>query len=68
MQKYNLNVKEAAEYLNVSPHSIRKWISQKRLPFVKLGDRVIFRRTDLEDYLELNLVKPQGNWETRSRC
>jgi excisionase family DNA binding protein len=65
MQKCNLNVKETSEYLNVSLHTIRKWVSQKRIPFVKLGDRIIFKLSDLEDHLENNLVKPQAHCENR---
>lgn len=55
--KPNLNEDEAADFLNVSKHALRKWRAQRKLAFAKLGDRVIFRRCDLEKFLELNMVK-----------
>jgi excisionase family DNA binding protein len=57
-------VEEAATYLNISKHTVRKWRSQGRLPYIPLGDRILFRRADLDELVEQNLVqaryKPGG--------
>lgn len=42
-----LNVKEAAKMLTVSPSAIRRWIIQRRIPFVKIGALVRFKEEDL---------------------
>ncbi len=43
-----LTVKEAADTLAVSEAAIRKWLSQRRLPSVKLGRLTRLRREDVE--------------------
>lgn len=52
-----LDIKEAAEFLNVSPNALYSWVSQRRIPFVKLGRRVEFDLKDLEDWIEYHKVK-----------
>jgi excisionase family DNA binding protein len=43
-----LSVKQAAEMLSCSQVAIRRWVSQKRLPCVKVGRLTRLRLTDLE--------------------
>ncbi|MCD6318917.1 helix-turn-helix domain-containing protein [Candidatus Aerophobetes bacterium] len=52
-----LDIKEAAEFLNVSPNTLYSWVSQRRIPFVKLGRRVEFDLEDLQDWIEHHKVK-----------
>lgn len=42
-----LNVQEASKILNASPNTIRKWVQQRRIPFVKIGTLVRFKEEDL---------------------
>jgi excisionase family DNA binding protein len=49
-----LNVKEGAEVLNVSEHTLRQWIHQRRVPVVKLGKAVRFDPEDLQKFIEEN--------------
>lgn len=50
-----VNETQAAEFLNVSVHTLRSWRRQTRGPaFVKLGTRVVYRRSAIDDFLELN--------------
>jgi excisionase family DNA binding protein len=44
-----LNVDEAASYLRLSTNCIRSWVHKGRVPFIKLGRRVVFRRSDLDN-------------------
>ncbi len=46
-----LTVEQAAEYLNITDHFVRRLIRERRIPFLKVGRLVRLRRTDLEDYL-----------------
>jgi excisionase family DNA binding protein len=43
-----LTVPEAAELLRLKPSTIRAWICQRKIPFVKLGRLVRIRRSDVE--------------------
>lgn len=49
-----LNEKEAAEFLDVAPGTLSVWRSTGRykIPFIKVGHLVRYRRTDLECWLE----------------
>jgi excisionase family DNA binding protein len=51
-----LNVRECARELNVSPHTIRAWAYQRRLPVVRLGRKVLFRKEDIEAFIKRNVV------------
>ena len=46
-----LTVEQAAEYLNITDHFVRRLIRERRIPFLKVGRLVRLRRADLEDYL-----------------
>jgi len=42
-----LNVKEVSERWNISPWTVRAWVSQRRIPHVKLGGKAV--RFDIKD-------------------
>jgi len=55
-----LTVKEVAELLGLAPGSVYHWISQNRLPCVRLSPRCVrFRRKDLEALIE-RMSAPSG--------
>jgi excisionase family DNA binding protein len=47
-----LDVNQAAGYLGVSPSFIRRLAYERRLVHYKVGSKVRFRRTDLEQFIE----------------
>ena len=51
MKQNLLTIKEAAEYLRISIPGIYRLTSQKRIPFIKLGQRVLFDLQDLVIWL-----------------
>ncbi len=54
-----IGVQEAALLLALSPHTIRSWVSQGRIPFLKVGRRCLFSLSDLEGWIEAHRVKPR---------
>jgi len=46
-------IETAARYLNVSPQRLRKQVAQLQIPFHQedKGCRVLFRRSDLDDWM-----------------
>lgn len=42
-----LTAAETAKVLRVSPRSVRRWIADGALPVVRLGRKVLIRRSDL---------------------
>jgi excisionase family DNA binding protein len=57
-----LSLVEGAKELNLSIHTLRAWTYQKKIPFVRLGRRILLRREDLENLVKKNLIeaKSQG--------
>ncbi len=47
-----LTVNEAADLLRISPHTLRCWVMERKIVFVRVGGRVLFRREDLERLIE----------------
>lgn len=44
---------QAAEYLSITPRTIRLWRNRRSLPFIKITNKCIrFRRRDIEAWLE----------------
>lgn len=52
-----VNIQQAARGMGVSPHTIRAWLYQGKLSYVKLGRRVLLRSEDLEAFIKKNVVE-----------
>ncbi|MBM3811276.1 MAG: helix-turn-helix domain-containing protein [Acidimicrobiia bacterium] len=50
-----MTVEETAAYLRLGPWTIRHWVCQKKIPYVRLGRSVRFRRKDMERFVTQNL-------------
>ncbi len=59
-----VTVADAAKRLCVSVASLRRWVSMRRMPYVKIGRRVLFNPTDLEDFIKSCTVQP---WKPKGR-
>ena len=51
-----LSVSQLAEILGLKQITIYEWVHQRKIPFVKLGKRVLFRKQDIENFIESNRV------------
>lgn len=56
-----LNVDQSAEFLNIRPSTIRAWILNRKIRFVKIGRRVQIRRSDLEQMIIACTVPAESN-------
>jgi len=57
-KKRFLNKQELAIFLGISKFTIDAWVSQRRVPFVKMGKRVLFDIEDIEKWINQNKVAP----------
>ena len=55
-----LDGNEAAEFLHVSIHTIRSWSWKRKLPAVRLGRKLLFRREDLENFIKRNVIEAKA--------
>ena len=51
----------AAAYLGCTPHTLRVWVSQRRIPHIKVGRLTRFLKEDLDVWLENNKVPAGAN-------
>ncbi len=54
-----IHVKGAAKLLCMSVHALRKRIANREVPFVRIGRRIYFDRSDLRDWIEDRKVPPE---------
>ena len=52
-----LSLVEAAPILGVSPHTLRAWTRERRIPFYRNGRRIVFAVPDLERFLADNRIE-----------
>jgi len=55
-----LGVREAAIYLGATIWAVRSLAWERRLPFIRLGHRLLFDRQDLDRYIERSKVSALG--------
>lgn len=47
-----MNIRQASEYLGVSPDTLYKYVSEEKIPAFKLGNRWKFKKTILDSWME----------------
>ena len=57
-EKRLLNKCQLAEYLGLKVYTIDSWVSQRRVPFIKLGKCVRFDPDEIELWLKERKVEP----------
>jgi excisionase family DNA binding protein len=53
-------VTEAAQYINMSAHTVYTMVSQRRIPYVKVGRLTKFDVTELDKWIKKNTVMPMA--------
>jgi excisionase family DNA binding protein len=66
-----LSAEETAEALGVKPSTIKKWVHEKKIPFVKFGEGkksvVMFNPRRLNLWIEENSHEPESEDEKQKR-
>jgi len=57
-------IQQAAQVTGLSPHTLYKMVSQRRVPFVKLGGALRFDLVQLEEWIKQNTVMPMPEKRT----
>lgn len=52
------SVEQLAEALGIAPKAIRNWVAMRKIPFVRIGRRTMFRRESVSTWLEKKERKP----------
>ena len=56
-----LTISEVAVFLKVSVSAVRRLKDQRRIPFIKVGGRIRFAKTDVTSFLERARVNPPSS-------
>ena len=54
-----LDVRECAEYLNISTHQVYKMVEMKQIPHTRISRKVLFDIKKLETFIQQNSVEVQ---------
>lgn len=49
---FTMNFKRTAKFIGIGERSLSKLVAQRKIPFGRLGKRLIFIRPDIEDWLK----------------
>jgi excisionase family DNA binding protein len=47
-----MNVRQASQYLGVSPDTLYKYVGEQKIPAFKLGNRWRFKKSKLDEWME----------------
>lgn len=62
MEKRFLNVKQCADYLNISIHFVYKLVEEKKMPHTRIGRKIIFDIQKLEHFISENSFEVVDDW------
>ena len=54
MQRTTLNTDEVAEYLGISKTLVYTLVREQRIPFIRLGKRLLFKLDSIDRWLKEN--------------
>ena len=55
-----MNIRQASQYLGISPDTLYRYLSEGRLPAFKLGNRWRFKKTTLDRWMEMQSENSGG--------
>jgi excisionase family DNA binding protein len=57
-----MNIRQASQYLGVSPDTLYKYVGEQKIPAFKLGNRWRFKKSKLDQWMEekSNEMEPQA--------
>ena len=62
-----LDIEEAARLLGTTVRQLRRLRFENRITYIKIGNKLRFRRGDLLDYVEANAFRPTDHPESGGR-
>ena len=55
-----MNIRQASQYLGVSPDTLYKYVYEEKIPAFKLGNRWKFKKTILDSWMERKSSMGEG--------
>jgi excisionase family DNA binding protein len=63
-----MNIRQASQYLGVSPDTLYKYVGEQRIPAFKLGNRWRFKKSRLDQWMEekSSQMEPQAKRKAKA--
>ncbi len=55
-----MNIRQASQYLGISPDTLYKYVYENKIPAFKLGNRWKFKKTILDQWMERKSMLGEG--------
>jgi excisionase family DNA binding protein len=63
-----MNIRQASQYLGVSPDTLYKYVNEQKIPAFKLGNRWRFKKSKLDQWMEEQSGDPESRSEKRTKA
>jgi excisionase family DNA binding protein len=63
-----MNIRQASQYLGVSPDTLYKYVSEGRIPAFKLGNRWRFKKALLDTWMEQQSMPARSEMKKEPRA
>jgi excisionase family DNA binding protein len=62
-----MNIRQASQYLGVSPDTLYKYVYEEKIPAFKLGNRWKFKKTILDSWMERKSLVGEGRGKKKPK-
>jgi excisionase family DNA binding protein len=63
--KQNMDIRAAASRIGCSPFTLRTWVRQRMIPYIRVGRRIVFDPSEVEEFLARNRIPAIGTLQSR---
>ena len=63
-----MNIRQASEYLGVSPDTLYKYVGENQIPAFKLGNRWRFKKSKLDEWMEEQSGEAEGQSKRKAKA
>jgi excisionase family DNA binding protein len=63
-----MNIRQASQYLGVSPDTLYKYVYEEKIPAFKLGNRWKFKKTILDSWMERKSSMGEGRGKKKPKA
>ena len=62
-----MNIRQASQYLGVSPDTLYKYVGEQKIPAFKLGNRWRFKKSRLDQWMEEKSTQMEARSKKKSQ-
>jgi excisionase family DNA binding protein len=63
-----MNIRQASQYLGVSPDTLYKYVNEQKIPAFKLGNRWRFKKSKLDQWMEEKSAEVEGRGKKKPKA